>query len=377
MLMMIFVNDLWSLKDIPGWLEHTASEEDGMGLADVVFPAFLFIVGLSIPFAIQNRLAKGESRLKIAGHILLRSLALIVMGFFHVNFENMQGALVPLSKPVFEILMTVAFFLIWNVWPKDGKAWKIPVVWFQAAGIIMLILLAVVYKGGPQQDPVWMKPYWWGILGLIGWSYLLCSLLFLLIKQRFWMITLAVVLLYFLNFQEFSPLFDHVPDIKLIISASNYALVMSGVLASALLIRLPHKPGREWRYSALLLLLAIVFIGYGLDVRPLGGISKIKATPSWTAICAGLSFLAYMILYLVTVKYQWTKWARLIEPAGSMTLTCYLVPYLVYPLLMLVGWKWPEVISTGGLGLLKSFLFALAVIWIAGLLGRLHIRLKI
>ena len=47
MLLMIFVNDLWSLSNIPAWLEHTAAQEDGMGVADAVFPAFLFIVGMS------------------------------------------------------------------------------------------------------------------------------------------------------------------------------------------------------------------------------------------------------------------------------------------------------------------------------------------
>ena len=51
MVLMIFVNDLWSLKDTPAWLGHVASGVDGIGLADTVFPAFLFIVGMSIPFA--------------------------------------------------------------------------------------------------------------------------------------------------------------------------------------------------------------------------------------------------------------------------------------------------------------------------------------
>jgi heparan-alpha-glucosaminide N-acetyltransferase len=59
MLLMIFVNDLWSLSGIPEWLEHKAANVDGMGLADVVFPAFLFIVGLSVPYAIRARLKKG------------------------------------------------------------------------------------------------------------------------------------------------------------------------------------------------------------------------------------------------------------------------------------------------------------------------------
>ena len=107
---MIFVNDLWSLTNIPVWLEHTATDTDGMGLADVVFPAFLFIVGLSVPFAIRNRIRKGESTLQIALHILIRSLALIIMGFFHVNLENINPELIPLSRPAFGILMTVSYF---------------------------------------------------------------------------------------------------------------------------------------------------------------------------------------------------------------------------------------------------------------------------
>ncbi|CAN5306358.1 hypothetical protein BH23BAC1_BH23BAC1_24030 [soil metagenome] len=60
MVLMIFVNDLWSLRDIPAWLEHVPRGVDGMGLADVIFPAFLFTVGMSIPFAIAARKKKGD-----------------------------------------------------------------------------------------------------------------------------------------------------------------------------------------------------------------------------------------------------------------------------------------------------------------------------
>jgi len=44
MLLMIFVNDLWTLHNIRLARTYRA-KEDGMGLADVVFPCFLFIVG--------------------------------------------------------------------------------------------------------------------------------------------------------------------------------------------------------------------------------------------------------------------------------------------------------------------------------------------
>ena len=68
MLLMIFVNDLWTLTDIPEWLEHKGFNEEGMGLADVVFPAFLFIVGLSIPHAITARINRGDSSIRVLWH---------------------------------------------------------------------------------------------------------------------------------------------------------------------------------------------------------------------------------------------------------------------------------------------------------------------
>jgi predicted acyltransferase len=67
MLLMIFVNDLWTLSGVPDWLGHKDAHEDGMGLADVVFPAFLFIVGLSIPHAI-NPFEKGDSKSSLQTH---------------------------------------------------------------------------------------------------------------------------------------------------------------------------------------------------------------------------------------------------------------------------------------------------------------------
>jgi len=88
MFFMIFVNDLSGVSHVPKWIDHVKGYEDGMHFADTIFPLFLFIAGLSIPLAIGRRIEKGNSFTSIAGYILLRSFALIVMGFFHVNMEE-------------------------------------------------------------------------------------------------------------------------------------------------------------------------------------------------------------------------------------------------------------------------------------------------
>ena len=122
MFLMIFVNDLWSITEVPHWLEHAASNEDMLGLSDIVFPAFLFIMGMSIPMAIEGRIKRGESRLVISKHIVIRSIALLIMGLFTVNTEYGILQSTGLSKSVFVIIMLIGFFLIWNVYPpSDDK----------------------------------------------------------------------------------------------------------------------------------------------------------------------------------------------------------------------------------------------------------------
>ena len=67
MFTMIFVNDFWKVHDVPHWLEHATYGEDFMGLADIVFPCFLFAVGMSIPYALEGRYSKGYSKLLSVG----------------------------------------------------------------------------------------------------------------------------------------------------------------------------------------------------------------------------------------------------------------------------------------------------------------------
>src|SRR3954467_15015896 len=66
MFTMIFVNDLAGAphKLVPDWMVHFSDRHrggSGMTFVDLVFPGFLFIVGMSIPFALGSRLNKGEA----------------------------------------------------------------------------------------------------------------------------------------------------------------------------------------------------------------------------------------------------------------------------------------------------------------------------
>ncbi|WP_373522023.1 DUF5009 domain-containing protein [Aquiflexum sp.] len=378
MLLMIFVNDLWTLREIPEWLGHAPAKVDGMGLADVVFPAFLVIVGLSIPFAISKRIKKGESMIDTLKHILFRTMALLTMGVFHVNLENYNSADSVLSKPVWQILMTIAFFLIWLDYSSYLNKKRNNLL--QISGVLLLAVLAFLYVGGTSENPMWMKFHWWGILGLIGWAYLIASLVYLAFREK-----MAIYIFFFLFFLFFNSAeklgwLDFLNTIKPYFwisgNGSNPAFSMAGVVIG-LYYKNYLSNGKFKNYGLVLGSSALGLILFGLLTRPLWGVYKIGASPSWVAICTGLSFLVLAGLIWLTDKKGKADWFNIIKPAGTSTLTCYLLPYIHYALFSIVGIVLPLVLRTGYVGILKSLLYALIIILITGLLEKNRIRLKI
>jgi predicted acyltransferase len=56
------------------------SEWLGFTFWDFIAPLFLFVVGLSMPFALSRRIAQGADRRALFGHVLKRTVVLIVLG---------------------------------------------------------------------------------------------------------------------------------------------------------------------------------------------------------------------------------------------------------------------------------------------------------
>lgn len=376
MFLMIFVNDFWTLSNVPQWLEHQGANIDAIGFSDIIFPAFLFIVGLSIPFAILARRKNEESNRIILQHVFIRTFALIIMGFYMVNFENINEDLLILDKYIWEILMAIGIFLIWNYYKPFERLGETQIYFLQILGVGLLIFLAIIYKGGSADNVEWMKTHWWGILGLIGWAYLINSIIYLYFGNSIFILILAFFLFQFLNVLEFKTV-ANVPSIKLVVSASMHSSVCAGMLIGSLIQHFRHLK-KEKLFLVVLFLFGAACIIYGFALRPYwGGFSKIRATPSWTSVCIGISALTFLALYVLIDKLKFTTWVKPIKIAGTNTLTCYLLPYLIYPVLALTPFSLPNYLTNGALGLIKSLLFAFLVIGITALLNKVNIKLKV
>ena len=83
---MILVNNPGSWSHVYPPLLHAAWH--GWTPTDLIFPFFLFIVGVSIPFSFGKRLARGDSRKQLLGHIARRSFVLFGLGIFMAAFPR-------------------------------------------------------------------------------------------------------------------------------------------------------------------------------------------------------------------------------------------------------------------------------------------------
>jgi len=372
MLLMIFVNDASSVGGIPAWLDHAKETEDALGFADVIFPAFLFIAGLSIPLAIKSRISKGDTTWQVLFYIFSRSAALLIMGFYHVNLEDYSPAAI-LPRALWEILITLSFFLVWLDYPDTmAKAKKYTLM---GIGIASLIVLAILFRGGDMVHPHWMRTSWWGILGIIGWAYLVCALIYYFTKGDLYLLIIAWVILMAINISAHTFL-DH--DLLPIFGdVSAQVLTMGGVVTIGLYAHLVkiEKTKRLW---LLFTVLGVVLLAAGLIIRPYAeGISKIRSTPAWIFLSSGITILMFeLFIYLVDVKGK-ANWFKLIRPAGTSTLTCYLIPYLQVALIELFNIAYPSIFNSGIIGLARSMATSILIILLVGWMEKYRLRLKI
>lgn len=376
MFLMIFVNDLWTLSGIPKWLEHTAATTDGMGLADIVFPAFLVVMGMSIPFAIQNRIAKGQNKFQILKHIVTRSFALIVMGVFTVNTPLLDYQATGMNGSWYEILAVICFFLIWNVYPKIEGSRRYFYLALQIVGAAGLVVLALIYRGqgDVEGEIVHMQPRWWGILGLIGWAYLGSAVLYLYFQNSISGLILCWLVFAVFNIAGHTGLFGE--GEVFVGNGAFHAFTFAGILCTVLFQQLKAKtePARLLSY---VVIAALVLILAGFGLRNFFIISKILATPPWIMICSGISLLIFVGIYYLVDLQNKESWFSIIKAGGTSTLTCYLIPYLYYDIAQIYNLNLPAWAHYGWIGIIKSILFALLIIGITAFLGKLKIKLKI
>jgi heparan-alpha-glucosaminide N-acetyltransferase len=379
LLLMLFVNDLY-MPGLPSWLGHMKENYDGMGLADWVFPGFLFMVGMAIPYSVGKRISASTSNFDIAKHIIRRSISLIIIGVLMINTNRVNPELTGIGKNLWAIMMYIGVFLIWNKY-KETESNFFTIIGLRLIGVAILVFLVFKFRSGEMENNGSLITSWWGILGLIGWGYLVSAFVYLLIRDSILNTIVAFLFFLALNIMSNLDLMNYLNPVKpvlgVILDGNVPMIVLSGMLTAIIIKTYSTKDFRKQIVT--IVTIGIASIAAGFFLRNWFIISKIQASPSWGLICNGISMLLFGLLYwIVDIKNQ-NGWANFLKPAGENSLTAYLAPDIIYytllstgiPILIYKQSGIPLIIIAG------SLLWALLMIALAGLLYRFNIKLKL
>jgi predicted acyltransferase len=341
---MLFVNCLSGANGIPYGIHHMAASVDGMSLADIVFPAFLFVVGTSIPFGLSRQ---------TLWQVVTRAFGLIVIGLFMVNTEEAYNeAAMGISIQLWALCFYAAALLVWGT--RSNR-------WLRWCGAAAIVVLALMYRSGPDGQG-WMQTSWWGILGCIGWAYLVSSLIYLAGRGRLLILVLAIVacvLWYVLGDRDVFSM-----------HATHTSIVLCGAVCVLLFFGGTPRPAAGVALTLVLALSAWL-------LHHFYPISKIGATPPWALYCAALCSGLFVLLYWLIEIRKVTRWTALVQPAAANPLVTYLLPVVLATLMGYLHLHWWPVLMHGGVAIAFALLFSAVVVAVVAVLNTYNVKLKL
>ena len=346
-LVMVFVNDIAGVKGLPWWTHHMPEGVSGMTYVDMVFSAFLFIVGISMPLAINRRLSAGESNLNVLKHVVVRSLSLVAIGYILANL-NAGGR-------TWDLLAFTGILLAWSVYPKTGTRRTLYRI-LKVSGLVLLVVLVAIFRRKTAAGGIsGLDMGYPEILGLIGFAYLSAGIIYLVLPKTFWWVAGAFAVLNAMNAASklgYLPMLGRAPLYFWPLADGALAsIVMGGVVFSF-----------------------ILFDASVAATMPLG-ISKNHATPTWCLFSEASSVAILLALYYVVDIKRVAAWAGFVKPAGSNTLLTYLLPWIcsVIPLLQSISAEGLQ----GAYGVFRACLFTAFILALAGVLTKMRLRMQL
>lgn len=392
-LIMIFVNYVAGMHLSPAWLQHVGNGVDGYTITDIVFPGFLFIVGVAIPLALHRRMMSGESSWKLGKHILSRTFALLFLGVLTVNEGSFDATATGVSRALWYFLAFVAVIVFWNIYPKTEDAKKRRLYQgMRLAAVTLLLVLVVLFRGTTQGGAITtIQTSWWGILGLIGWSYMACSFVYLGTRgdRTALMGAMGVMLALYIGARHgalnfLGPAINGFVRLDSVFG-SHAAIVTAGMLAGTLFVpgRDIPEPGRRMKFMAYLGLGTLIA---GYILRPLHGINKNEATDSYALVTSGICCLVLLGCYFLMDVKGVKKWANFLLPIGINPLLAYIMPDIVRSLSDLISsavhWNvgkllWPFRETGGWPGHINAIVMTLVILLVVRIMTKAKVVLKL
>ncbi len=292
---MILVTDPGTYSAVYWPLRH--AEWNGWTPTDMIAPSFLFIIGVALTFSFANRMARGETRGRLARHLLQRTALLISIGLFLNAFPSFDLHTLRFPGILQRIAVNCALggLLYLALLPRAGEKDRRPRrVWMIVVVIAVLIAgywLTLRYFPVPGFGPNRLDT-----LGNLG-AYIDRAVFTM---RHMWAYGTT---------PGYGVTYD--PD-GLLLTLPSTANLLVGLLAGELL----RTKLSGLRKVLILAAAGVVLFVAGRALDPLMPINKKIYTSTYILLSAGFSLMAFAASYWVLDVRRWRLWTRPLTVPG-------------------------------------------------------------
>lgn len=281
-----------------GWLkaldlQMTHVTWNGFHFYDLIFPLFMFISGIAIPYSVKSALGKNPSKGKLVLKFFKRMVILFILGLlyngvFQDGFANARYVSI-LAQ------IGIAYFFASVIYIFTGSV-KATVLWI--AGILAGVSVMQLFVPVPGFGPGVFTPEG-SINGYIDRLYLPGRLTY------------------------FNGIFDALGILSIV---SAIGITLMGIIAGKIL---QDETFSEYRKTGILVLIGIVLIPIAIILSPVYPIIKVCWTTTYNLLAGGISFLLIALFYLVIDVLGYQKWSFFFRIIGMNSIFIYLLGRIV------------------------------------------------
>ena len=263
-------------------------EWNGFHFYDMIFPLFLFIAGVSMPFSLARRQAKGEPRKKIYRHMFQRMIILVAFGIIYNGFLRFD----------------------WGNIRYASVLGRIGLGWFFAA--------LIVFNAKPRWWPIWFGGillFYWGIMMLVPVPGYGAGVLTREGSLAGYVDRLLLPGRLFLG--------NHDPEgILSTIPAVSTALL--GAITGNFL-RMPDTLVPKLKKAMWMGIAGLVSLGIGWSWGTVFPVNKNLWTSSFVMFAGGWSLLLLTVFYLIIEVWNLRRWSVIFTVIGMNSITIYML----------------------------------------------------
>ena len=263
-------------------------EWHGFAFYDLIFPLFLFLAGLSLPFSLSKQLSLGKSRLNISLKIVRRAVLLVFLGVLYngllnFDFENLRYA---------------------SVLGRIGLAWAIAALIYLWAGKRVSVVVSVVVLLG-----------YWALLALVKAPDALPEVAVYSMEGS---IVGYIDRLYLPGVLHLGV---HDPE-GLLSTLPAVVTAMAGIFTGDFV---RQKRVKEYSKVGIMLLTSLILLVLGYLWGLAFPINKNLWTSSFVVFATGWSLLLFALFYLVIDVVGLKRWSFFFRVIGMNSITIYLL----------------------------------------------------